>query len=295
METVACELPGGYVDDDGGIHREVVLGPLTGAQEKAMAQQGNASPAARVTWILASCIRRIGTLDEITEAHARHLLVGDRQFLLLKLREITFGHEMSAVTRCSRPDCGERLDIEFTTDTVPVVRAPQECRFMTLEFPLKPHKAEPVTFRLPNGEDQEHLAHLATENEALAATLLLARCVRSMGPQGDAPQSREKIKNLSEQARAQIEEAMERLAPKVVTTMEAFCPECKRHFSVAFDLQSFVLKELGTRLDLLFQEVHYLAFHYHWSEKEILGMTRADRRRYIGILSDAVEQNHHAG
>ena len=290
METVACELPGGYVDDDGGIHREVVLGPLTGAQEKAIAQRGNASPAARATCVLASCIRRIGTVDEITEDHARRLLVGDRQFLLLKLREITFGREMRAVTRCSRPDCGERLDIEFTTDSVPVVRAPQERRFMTLELPLKAQGTERVTFRLPNGEDQEHLALLATENEALAATLLLARCIRSIGPQTN----REETKNLPEQAKAQIEEAMERLAPKVITTMEAFCPECKRNFSVAFDLQAFVLKELGTRLDLLFQEVHYLAFHYHWSEKEILGMTRTDRRRYIDILSDAVERSHHA-
>lgn len=294
METVACELPGGYVDEDGSIHREVILGPLTGAQEKALAQQDNASPDARVTGILAACIRRMGTLKKITDAHTRRLLVGDRQFLLLKLREITFGPRVHVTTRCSRPDCGERLDIEFTTDTVPVIRAPQEHRYMPMELPAETNGSRTVTFRLPNGEDQEHLAHLAAKNEVLAATLLLTRCIRTMAPHGNAPE-RDEIDALSQQAKSCIEEAMDRLAPKVVTTMEAFCPECRRNFSVAFDLQAFVLKEMGTRLDLLFQEVHYLAYHYHWSEKEILGMTRTDRRRYIDILSEAVERAHHAG
>jgi len=294
METFVWDLPGGYVDDDGGIYREVVIEPLTGAQEKRIAQRANTSQAALATTLLASCIRRIGPMNEITEAHARRLLVGDRQFLLLKLREITFGNELRAVTRCSWPDCGKRLDIDFTTDAIPIVCAPQERRFM--ELPMDDTKrAQTVTFRLPNGEDQERIAHLTTKNEPLASSLLLARCIRSIGPDHEKPPGQKEIDALPQPLKERIEEAMDRLGPKLITTMEAFCPECERNFSVGFDLQAFVLKELGTRLDLLFQEVHYLAYHYHWSEKEILGMTRTDRRRYIDILSDAMEGLHHAG
>jgi hypothetical protein len=44
-----------------------------------------------------------------------------------------------------------------------------------------------------------------------------------------------------------------------------------------------------TSLDTLLEEVHYLAFHYHWSEKDILSMTRSKRRRYLAILAGKLD------
>ena len=38
----------------------------------------------------------------------------------------------------------------------------------------------------------------------------------------------------------------------------------------------------------LFREVHSLAFYYHWTEAEILGLARERRRMYLSLLSDAV-------
>ena len=35
--------------------------------------------------------------------------------------------------------------------------------------------------------------------------------------------------------------------------------------------------------------MHYLAYHYHWSEGEIMAMTRDKRRTYIDVLADAIE------
>jgi len=42
---------------------------------------------------------------------------------------------------------------------------------------------------------------------------------------------------------------------------------------------------------MLLEEVHYLAFHYHWSEKDILSMTRSKRRRYLAILAEKLERS----
>jgi hypothetical protein len=41
----------------------------------------------------------------------------------------------------------------------------------------------------------------------------------------------------------------------------------------------------------LYEEVHHLAFHYHWSEREILDMPRAKRRRYLALLAGKLEQS----
>ena len=55
--------------------------------------------------------------------------------------------------------------------------------------------------------------------------------------------------------------------------MEATCADCGREFSAPFDLQRFFFGELRLTGDFLYREVHYLAYHYHWSEREIMAMT----------------------
>ena len=39
----------------------------------------------------------------------------------------------------------------------------------------------------------------------------------------------------------------------------------------------------------LYREVHYLAYHYHWSESEIMAMTRDKRHTYIDVLADEID------
>lgn len=291
MDRFACQLPGGYVDQDGLVLQQAVLSPLSGFEEKMIAESDRLSPSFLVTRLLGQCLRRIGPIVDVSEDLVRGLLVGDRQYLLLKLREITFGKEVRAVVNCSWPDCGERLDIDFLTDHISVIQFPQKGRFYEMLL-SEAEGGERIVFRLPNGEDQELIAHHADDNEALASEMLLGVCVQSIG--SFAPAAKEQIKKLSPRAKLEIEQEMDRLAPKVALNMEAFCPECERNFTLPFDLEAFVLEELCTRPDLLLREVHYLAYHYHWSEKEILGMTRENRRKYIEVLSDEIGRLNHA-
>ncbi|AQA21988.1 hypothetical protein BTZ20_0501 [Rhodococcus sp. MTM3W5.2] len=44
--------------------------------------------------------------------------------------------------------------------------------------------------------------------------------------------------------------------------------------------------------DLLRREIHYLAYHYHWSEREIMEMPRHRRQRYVTQLADEIERSH---
>ncbi|MBI5559229.1 MAG: hypothetical protein HY885_16520 [Deltaproteobacteria bacterium] len=291
MQRITCQLPGGYVDGDGQIRREVVLSPLSGLAEKMVAGRNGAVTAAIVSALLSHGIERIGPIVDISEETARNLLVGDRHFLLLKLREMTFGHAIQAVVTCCRPDCGERLDIDFLTDNIPVIPSPQHSLFYEMRL-SREAGGHTVTFRLPNGGDQERLSHLVDGDETMAADQLLARCIRGIGPVCQPAMA--DIISLPDAAKAEIEREMDRLAPKVGLDMEAVCPECGHTFSPCFDLQEFFLTELNTRLDLLLKEVHYLAYHYHWSEKEILGMTRENRHRYIEILAEEMERMNHA-
>src|SRR6185295_15378200 len=101
-------LPGGYFDPAGGLHREFELGTLTGREEELLARAGSARPAALVTEVLSRCLRRLGTYAPVPPEVTRSLLVADRQYLMLRLRQATFGDLVRANLCCPWPECGER-------------------------------------------------------------------------------------------------------------------------------------------------------------------------------------------
>jgi hypothetical protein len=286
-------LPGGFIDEAGLLHRKFELAALTGQDEELLAQARGKESASLATTVISRCVRRLGDIHPVSEAVARKLLVADRQYLLLKLRKAAFGSHVYADLFCPWPDCGKRVSIDFDLDDVPVEESADKgpLYHMTLS-PVAAGEAKPadreIYFRLPNGADQELISPVLTENEGKALSLLLARCIQRIGQ--STPADDREIDSLSPLARKEIEAEMERLAPKVELDMEMNCPECGRLFVAPFDLQSFFFGELRAGGDLLYREVHYLAYHYHWSEHEIMDMTVEKRRKYINVLADEIER-----
>jgi hypothetical protein len=288
-------LPGGYVHDDGVVHREVELRPLTGREEELLAGERAREVASLVTTILQRCLRRIGTITPVSQEMIRSLAIADRQYLLLKLRELNLGDTIRASVFCPWSDCGKKISVSFLSDDIPVIESLN--RKLTYKMELSVEAAfvtdsgesyREIVFRLPNGSDQEELASIVVEDEIQAQALLLQRCLHSIGSRQDPDEKT--ISRLSPLARLEIERQMEAVAPKVELTMESTCPECGREYAVPFDVQNFFLRELRTNRDLLYREVHYLAFHYHWSEREIMNMPRQKRRTYIEVLSSEIER-----
>lgn len=281
-------LPGGYVDDSGTLHREVELAEVTGDVEYFVANLSEKShTSSRVTAILSKCIRRIGSRGETGEVGvslARGLLTGDRDYLMLKLREKTFGRKVTCVLRCPDQACGQPMDLLFDTSAFEfssaVTRAFFEARITSGD------EGVDVEFRLPTGDDQEALAELFTSDQSAAADELLVRCLRRVG--SSSPVDPSVVASFSEEARSQLEDEMGRLAPRVEIELEAQCPECKRTFETPFDFTTYFFDELKTTTGALEREVHFLAWHYHWSERDILSMTRKKRRRYVALLQKEV-------
>ena len=288
-------LPGGYVDRDAVVHREVELTSLTGREEELLAGERSREVASLVTTVLQRCIRRIGTISTVSQEMIRSLLIADRQYLLLKLRELTLGDAIRASIFCPWPDCSKKIAVSFSTDDVPVIESLN--KGLTYKIELSAEGAfvadsgetyREICFRLPNGSDQEMLASIVVQDEIRVQTLLLQRCIHSIGSLQDLDEN--KITRLSPLARQEIEQHMEAVAPRVESIMESTCPECGREYAVPFDVQNFFFGELRTYRDLLYREVHYLAFHYHWSEREIMDMPRQKRRTYIEVLSSEIER-----
>ncbi|MFA6052274.1 MAG: DUF6760 family protein [Methylobacter sp.] len=288
-------LPAGYIDSQGVLHKEVELTPLTGREEELLANY-HYPTAALVTEVLERCVKRIGTIESVTPSLLRELLVADRQYLLLMLRQLTFGDRIQATLLCPWPHCGKGVDIDFLISDVPISPCDHE-KYYSLnieKFPdaqalgLGSESFMQVRYRLPNGHDQEAFSDTSRANDVLAITTLLSRCIIKFGCINHP--TAEWLLQLPPAVRLRIEQEMEARAPNLELTMEAECPECKRSFIAPFELQDFFFGELKVGTELLFREVHYLAFHYHWSEQEIMNMSRERRRRYIETLSSEIEK-----
>lgn len=291
-------LPGGYHDSDGILHREVELAPLTGREEELLAECELSRSATFLPLLITRCVQRIGTVSSISHDLVRHLLIADRLFLILKLRETTFGPQVQATVLCPWQDCGKKVDIDFSLQDLPVRESEDKGPLYTCE--LSPEAAlsgergekyREVTFRLPNGEDYDAIVQLCEEDEAKALAMLLTRCVQRIGPLRDL--GAETIRRLSPQARMEIERCMEEAAPQIDLTLGAYCLECEREFSVPFDLLGFFLGECKTSRELLYREVHSLAYHYHWSEHDIMALPREKRRKYLALLAEELQRVSH--
>lgn len=294
-DNLITMLPGGYVDRAGAIHREVELAPLSGREEELIAAAPGRDLPALVTAVISRCARRIGAVSPVTATIARELLVTDRLFLLLKLRELTLGRELRAQVACPWPDCDRLITVRFSVDDVPVVVA--EGRAPRYTLALSPEAAaasrlgdgeRQVVFRLPDGADQELLTPLVDADEIAAEVRLLARCVEQIGPH--RPPAEAVIARLPPAARSEITRRMAAVAPQVDLTIESACPECGRAYRLPFDLPRFFFAELRAGRGALYREVHYLAYHYHWGEREIMGMSRRRRRAYIEVLAAEIER-----
>jgi len=104
------ELPKGYVDEKGQTHREVTMREITGADQEAMLNpQLRNNPAKMLTALLARVITKLGTLEgrQVDSTVTANMFKSDRDFLILKLKEIDSGPEMDIDVEC--PDCGKKF------------------------------------------------------------------------------------------------------------------------------------------------------------------------------------------
>ena len=271
---------------DGRLHRHARLRPLTGEDEAWLSDVANALvPAEKVTALLARCLVQLGPAGEVSPESVRPLIVGDREALLLRLRALTLGDHISCSLRCPHEPCGEQLHLDLTAADLLLAPYPD---------PESSHRCTvgegddlcEVRFRLPNGGDVEDVAGLARHDAEAAADALLRRCVESVRRVSDGRIVPEWPPGLT----AELSGVIARLDPQAELNFQMSCPACGHHFAALFDTSGFFLREMEQRAQRFHREVHLLAFHYHWGEGEIMGLSAQKRRLYLALLEEELSR-----
>jgi hypothetical protein len=274
-------LPGGFWLD-GVCHREAAMRGLTGDDEAFLLAASAGLPAERSTALLARCLTRLGPCTTITADLARSLTVGDREALLLQLRRLTFGDDLPCTVTCPGPACGERLDLPLRVGDLLLPPYPPRPSLHERTWTSDGTRIR-ARFRLPTGADLEAAAAAAVADvPATGADILLSRCVEALDPPGGPPEV------LPEDVATWLDATMAELDPQAELRLSVDCPQCGLDFCTVLDAGACLYEEVIGRARLLYHEVHLLALHYHWGERELMAMTAQERNRYLDLLEETL-------
>ena len=166
-------LPGGYISPGGVLAKVAEVRELTGADEEAISRAGSLGKS--LTTILQRGVVSIGE-EPIGKHTLDDMLSGDRDALLLAIRQATFGDlvEYRAICLCGADQTFE-IDLSKDIPTKELDNPVQDRTWSTKT------KAGEVVLALPNGATQKQLIEGLDKTTAELGTALLAGCVQSIG------------------------------------------------------------------------------------------------------------------
>lgn len=195
------------------------------------------------------------------------LSIGQRDELLLRLREWTFGPRIAALAACT--GCGQQIELNMLSADLPGADPKPEVSLAVDGFDLR--------LRPPNSID---LAAAANLDLASARTLMLERCLLSARHQGDAIEAAQLPAAVLDAAERCLGEA-DALAD---IRLSIVCPDCGARRTATFDIVSFFWREIEVWAGRILREVHTLAAAYGWSEREILALSPLRRQCYLDLV-----------
>jgi hypothetical protein len=197
------------------------------------------------------------------------LSIGERGRRLLALRGTVFGPHLTGLIDCEA--CGETLELDIAAADLSAAPRPDAAG---LAVCISGYALE---LRLPDSRD---LAASAAADPTAAKAVLLRRCIVAASCGGQALETQDLPADTVDAIARRLSEA----DPQADLHLALVCAGCGHQWRAAFDIVPFLWTELDAWAARALQEVHFLAAAYGWSERDILGLGPARRRRYLRML-----------
>lgn len=225
-------------------------------------ERGEGKPPVEQALILLGC----GHPDRPAAELAR-LSIGERDALLLQLREQLLGSTLRGYVEC--PRCGERLVFKLqSADLRAPAASPQPDKVLCVGDWT-------VQFRLLDSND---LIAVAREHTVRAVRAkLLSRCLLLVAHGGEPLSTPE----LPPEVEAALIAALAAEDPQAELFFGMHCAACRHAWRVLFDIAVFFWTEFSTRARDLLDEIATLARVYGWREEDILSMSTRRRQQYV--------------
>jgi hypothetical protein len=210
---------------------------------------------------------------EMTRDELAALSIGQRDVLLLALRELAFGPRLDGFAEC--PECCERL--EFTVN-VADLRTADSAEPTEAELTLAVEGFD-VRFRLPDSLDLAAVAHC--DDVGVARDLLVKRCMLH-ARQGEVEIA---VGAVPETVITALAAHVVERDPLSEVQLDLHCPECGHGWPMLLDIVSFFWAEISAQAKRLLHDVHTVARAYGWREADILCMSARRRQLYLEMVT----------
>lgn len=272
MRQLVVQIPHGFQAGSVWI-RQATIRELNGHDEQLLASSNNFYPPFKTSLLLEKVTKFNNVPPDFDILQIiRNLPIGDRIALILHLRKITIGSILHCTIKC--PHCKDNLSIDLPVDSI--LQPPKNNPQTTYTIDIEGYTLE---IKPINGSDLETVTLInqnTTTPNNLSETLLRA-CITSSQP--ILPY------NLSPQFQEQLGTKLSEIDPQADLTLNINCLSCKKAFKTTLDIEDFFFQEITSRYHLLEREIHWIAFHYHWSEKTILSLPTSKRKRYVELIN----------
>ncbi len=242
------DLLHGYIDSEGNKHTKTVIREMTGGDEEEIAQGGIRNNMGKVvTSLLANCVLEIGDYkkSEIKKKEKwlsiiRSLYLGDRDLIMLKIRELTYGNELEIKSTC--PSCKYDLTVLFNMDEIEIEEPTTDPAVIEFELPRgyidnkdKIHAAGKM--RMPTGYEQELLDPIARKNPGRANTMLLSKAVYEIG---DVNLNASLIRDLGQRDREYLINTLSEYTFGPKFSVNVICDSCGNDFDAGVNPVNFI-------------------------------------------------------
>ena len=230
-------------------------------------EQGRSKTLASQALLLLSASFPETPIDTLAE-----LSIGQRDALLLTLREMTFGQSLNCMASC--PGCSDQLELTLNVADIRVEKkaeSPGELTTIIEKFEVR--------FRVPNSKDIALLhdpKDLAASREEVYGRCILSICKNSKKISFD---------ELPVNVKEEISDRIAKADPQADVLLDLSCPSCSKKWQVVFDIVSFFWIEITAWAYRIMYEVRNLALAYGWSEEDILAMSPWRRHHYLEMIS----------
>ena len=224
------ELPIGYIDGDGVLHKRFKLREMTGKVDEAIADKKIRSNAGKVvTELIYGVLEELGTLPRIDRNIVRRLSNADRDYIVLMNFYQSIAEEIEYTDMCAV--CGSRLQVEVNINNMPVSfmtdDEPRKITITDLPNGFKDKEGnvfKEMTLTFPDGMLQEKIFATVDKNPNQALTQVLAMCTESI--KGFQSYNFESFSELSKKDRKYISTKLNEIKVGVELAVDVECPEC---------------------------------------------------------------------
>jgi hypothetical protein len=209
---------------------------------------------------------------DLSPESAAELPIGRRDAELLILREHLFGPRMVACARCAA--CAERFELSFMVSDIRVTPADE---------PTVLVQCGDYAVRVRAANSADLMAVAADGGPDVIERALVGRCTLDARRGVVAVPAHD----LPDDVAVALADAMGLADPQADVQVMTVCPACGHQDEPQLDVAAFLWRELDAWAARTLDEVHALASAYGWSEREILSMSAARRRRYVAMIAPA--------